>query len=137
MPPKDYKPLDLGAGTLYIAQEGEAPVPLGGIQEATLEPAEGGVVDPAIVKASISEDATLTASLDMQYEAYQELYMKPMREAIYQTYQGIRKCSTHFWTFLAYVKNGYFPNPRLVYIAAHGKNRRIRKKNIKRILRGD
>lgn len=137
MPPKDH--IDLDAGTIYYAREDETPVPLDGIQEVTLEPAEGGLVEqPAIViGAELAGEASITLSIDEQYEALQELYLKPMREAWRQTLQGARKCHPSFWAFLTYLRNGYFPNPRLSYLAAHGKNRRIRKKNIQRLLRGD
>ena len=46
------------------------------------------------------------------------------------------KSRIYLW-FICYALHNRFPNPRLLHLAVHGKNRRIRKKNIKRIMRGD
>ena len=111
MPPKDIP--DINTGTIYFAQVGGDLVPLGGIQEATLEPAEGGVVDPAIViGADLVKEATFTATLEMPRDFIQDYieYHRKFRKDLKKLH-------------------------RLMHLGWHGKNRRIRKKNWKRAIK--
>ena len=100
MPPKN---ITLGPGMMYIAREGEAPIPINGIQEVTVEPKE---IEPApcIVK-KVDTKATFTATLTLP-------------RTIVNDYKKWKK----------WVKR----LKRLAHFARHGKNNRVRKKNLKR-----
>ena len=124
MPPKD--PIDLGLGTLYIAQEGEAPVPLGeGIQEITeemLEPAEY-IFDKELAKMGEAASILAHADFTLVIEAFNTTWntLKNMYNALQTLFERISTC-----------RNG-----RVRYLAGHAKKKKDRIKNMKRLLRGD
>ena len=115
MPPKDSIRPD--TGTIYFAEEGETLVPLGGIQEATFEPAEGGVVPPRDL-----------GPIDEWVDT-----VIPYKASTAATFTVQLANATEFIRRITYV----LLHPRVAHFAKHGKNKRIRKKNIKRIMRGD
>ena len=136
MPPKDHT--ELGPGAVYIAREGEAPIPLDGIQEAkeaTFEPAEGGVVDPAIViGGNIAGEATLTVDIDAQYDAWMELYVQPMGRALYE----MRRTRPKKYLRCVCAMLGLAqPKDRVLHLALRAKKKKDRIKNMRRLLRGD
>lgn len=140
MEPQDS--ITLGKGTIYIGREGETLVPLGeGIQEATLEPATGGVVaepciyaehEDTVVPLNASASATITANLTKeQYEAFYRLCIKSTLDWWERWKPLVFKLWAVGVTACHYIQT----HPRVAYLAIHGKTRRIRKKNLHRILR--
>lgn len=140
MEPQDST--QLGKGTVYIAQDGETLVPLGEcIPEATFEPATGGVVvepciyakhEDTVVPLDASASATITANLTKeQYEAFYRLCIKPTLDL----WERWRPLVFKLWTMGVTACHYIQTHPRVAYLALHGRTRRIRKKNLHRIIR--
>lgn len=112
MPPENHK--ELNADKVYISREGEAPIPLDGIQEVELEPAEGGVVDPAIVIGAERWDCVVPCNTSASRTFTAKLTVP---RSVYNDWRR-----WHKWMELC---------RRYIHLAWHGKNWRIRKKNLK------
>lgn len=127
MPPRDSKPLDLNLGTLYIAQEGEAPLPIDGIQEVTLD-SEGEPMEPCIVKPETLESATFTGTIELTEEASEKLrQLAATVEALWPVIKQALESVKEMMDFC--------PNRRVVHLAIRHGDPLVRKKNLKRIER--
>lgn len=109
MPTKENN-IALGAGAVcFKSGEGEAWLPVNGIQEVSLEPDEeyADTAEPCILGVDLAKEASFTCEVELKFFNY----------SMFRKYAK--------WTKTL---------KRLAHLATCGKNRRIRKKNVKRLV---
>lgn len=125
MPPKDN--IQLGPGKMYFNTP-DGIVPLGDVQEVTLEPVEDELdINGDPLPRIIAEPQGFTGTITLTEEAA-EAFRKiaAIAEAAWRVLKQVIE------TFKEMVDT--CPNRRVVHLAMHG-SPRVRKKNIKRIVR--
>lgn len=108
MPTKE-NPIELGPGTVcFKSGESETWLPVNGIQEASLEPDEDYAdTAPRVVGVDLAKEESITFKLEV-----------PL--SVFYSYQRFAK-----WAKMC---------RKYIHLARYGKNRRIRKKNLKRLI---
>ena len=104
--PTENNPIDLSSGTMcFKSGEGETWLPVNGVQEAPLEPYADTA--PRIIGVDLAKEASFTCTMKVP-------------AAVYYSFKRYEK-----WCKML---------RKYIHLARHGKNRRIRKKNMIRFV---